>query len=81
MSYDQIEGPTLTNEPLYVDKGTLKTALAKLFNEYGVDSALATPDYIIARYVVGLLGGIRELNMSRDKWFGKKDNPGEGEIS
>jgi hypothetical protein len=50
------------------DMGFMKK-LSALINEYSLENASDTPDYILARYLSGCLLVFSEAVSARDKWY------------
>lgn len=53
-----------------VSPNTLEKDLAKVLNEYSMDSGANTPDFVLARYLIRCLDNFREVNQERENWFG-----------
>lgn len=49
---------------------TLETELAALVNRYSVENLSDTPDYILARYLMGCLATYNTTVNLRDEWYG-----------
>lgn len=47
----------------------LETALAKLLNSYGAESASGTPDYILAKYLLNCLSAYDEAVKARNNYW------------
>lgn len=54
---------------------TLEKALAREFNRFGVDSALGTPDFILAKTTVRLISYLESTVDERARWFGQHIDP------
>lgn len=57
-------------KPAQVIDELFEGALAQTFNETGVDKALHTPHFILARFVNGCLKAFNVATNRRDEWWG-----------
>ncbi len=81
----RLSRPTLPPAGKPVGFGTFKKALTELINIHGLDSALVTPDYILANHLVNSLLSIQKTIVERDCWLGANQgiglmNEGAGDI-
>ena len=52
---------------------TFENELAALLNRFNFDTESATPDYILARYLVACLNAFSLTASARDTWYGFKE--------
>ena len=51
--------------------------IAVVLNSHNVDSALNTPDFILAEYVAQSLAALQTASVATDRWYGTKRWPEE----
>ncbi len=49
--------------------GTFKKELESLLNSYSKENGSNTPDFILAKYLVGCLNAYNKALVERDRWF------------
>jgi hypothetical protein len=49
--------------------------LEKLINKYSMENGSNTPDFILAAYLTDSLALFDRTVHSRERWFGREDNP------
>jgi len=52
------------------EKPTFEKELESLLNKYSKDSSSATPDFILADYLVRCLDNFKDTTKQREQWFG-----------
>lgn len=62
-----------------IGKTDLVTALTELINEYSLENASNTPDFILAQYLLDCLNAYNKAVQDRAVWYNRIDVPG-GEI-
>jgi hypothetical protein len=60
---DNEEGPPLTE---------FERGLKSLINKYCMENASATPDFILAEYMVAALNAFTRATRARERWYGRK---------
>lgn len=60
---------------------TLAQEIASAINRHSVENGSNTPDFLLAEYLVGCLGAWNTATIARDKWYGVRLAPGQGEVS
>jgi len=72
---EQLEFERLA-KPKYND--TFRAQLEYLINRYSMENGSNTPDYILARYLIGCLNAFNQATKDRDSWYhqGKVHCPG-----
>ena len=53
----------------------LEKDLASLLNRHSLENKSGTPDYILARYLMGCLKTWDESVRARERWYGREANP------
>lgn len=69
-----ITGDLVIEEKVYEarDENSLERRLEKLLNEFSLDSASDTPDYLLAKYVLATLEVFSKTIKARARWYGDK---------
>jgi hypothetical protein len=57
------------------DRDEVRNALAHVMNINSVDTALDTPDWVLADYLIDSLKSLDKQNHNRDQWFGWNREP------
>ena len=58
----------------------LQRDLEKLLNQHAAENGSNTPDYILARYLIGCLHAYNEAIVHRAVWYRRVDEPGRGSV-
>ena len=56
-----------------------ETELSRLINKYSMESGSNTPDFILARYLVGCLKAFNDTVEIREQWY--KQEPSDNVVS
>ena len=62
-------------DPIIERDKRIEEELRTLLNRNSLENTSGTPDFILARYMLGCLNAFTEAVNNREKWYGREQDP------